>query len=178
MQFKQLHQDAKIPTKNNGDIGWDLYSVEGFVLEPLFDWRLFYNIVSNLQEQIRYKTKAAHNELSGLLQVLQEKRGQSFYSCKTGIAPQFSDGVSGFIWDRSGLAKKHNITILGGVVDNGFCGEIEVLMMNLGPMNYEVKVGDKIAQMVLHKEVDSDINWTEVLRSTERGDKGFGSSGR
>lgn len=83
------------------------------------------------------------------------------------------------IQDKSGLAAKHGITILAGVVDNGYRGELKVVMLNTGDKSYHVRTGDKIAQIVLRK-----VNYEEVMEAaveknlnTSRGANGFGSTG-
>lgn len=96
----------------------------------------------------------------------------------TGIASEFSEHVSGIIKPRSGLAYKHGIDVLAGVIDSDFRDSIKVLLINHGDQPFVVSPGDRIAQivfaMVFHNVVEHDGQVSE----TERGTGGFGSTGR
>jgi dUTP pyrophosphatase len=83
----------------------------------------------------------------------------------------------GLIWDRSGLAAKHGLTILAGCVDEGYVGDVKVVVFNSSWIDYYIKHGDKIAQL-LTIPVDQD-QYVEVesLEETNRGSNGFNSSG-
>lgn len=80
---------------------------------------------------------------------------------------------------RSGLAYKHGITVLNtpGTIDSDYRGEIKVLLINLGEESFEIKKGDRIAQMVIAPI--QKIQWKEVnsLDNTERSGSGFGHTG-
>jgi dUTP pyrophosphatase len=96
----------------------------------------------------------------------------------TGIAVQFPQGWGGFIKDRSSMAIKKLITT-GGVIDNGYTGELSVIMTYLANPEYgyfEIKKGDKIAQLVPIPITNWEITEVQDFTSSERGDKGFGSS--
>lgn len=99
----------------------------------------------------------------------------------TGIAVAIPDGHAGLILPRSGLAHKHGITLTNtpGLIDSGYRGELQVLMLNTDrEATYEVKSGDRIAQLVLIGFTSPE--WTEVeeFDATTRGAGGFGSSGQ
>ncbi len=105
---------------------------------------------------------------------------------KTGISFQIPEGWVGLIWPRSGLSVKRGLDILAGVIDAGYRGEIMVCLNNTNvgmplfrddDIDVEIKKGDRIAQ-ILFQQVP-EINMVEVndLTSSDRGDKGFGSSG-
>jgi dUTP pyrophosphatase len=79
---------------------------------------------------------------------------------------------------RSGLSFKHNLLPHPGIVDSGYRGGLGILMYNHGEEVYNFKPGDKIAQIVIYKLIKSKISWSEEIHETERGGKGFGSSGR
>lgn len=96
----------------------------------------------------------------------------------TGIAMEIPLGHVGFIWDKSGLSQKHGLKTLGGVVDAGYRGEIMVGIINLGSEEYVIEKGHKVAQMILQKYESADIVEVGELSSSERGDSGFGSSGK
>lgn len=78
---------------------------------------------------------------------------------------------------RSGLSFKNGILAHPGVIDNGYRGELGVLLYNNDNTDHTVKRGDRVAQLVVHFNVDLDVEWGNI-ESTERGEKGFGSSGR
>ena len=94
----------------------------------------------------------------------------------TGLKIAVPAGYAGFVWDKSGLALNHSLTTLAGVLDSGYRGELKVILMNLGKETYEVKKGQKVAQLVI-KKVEKPEIIEENLRDTERGQRGFGSSG-
>lgn len=99
---------------------------------------------------------------------------------RTGLAFGFPPGFEGQIRPRSGLAANHGITVLNApaTLDNGFSGEVKVVIVNHSDKLFQVHCGMRIAQLVLQK-VYSNIFLEEVykLEATARGDKGFGSSG-
>lgn len=168
IKYKKLHPDAKLPTKEPGAIGWDLYYCGE-------DIKLY---------------EGSH--------VLLE----------TGLAWQPEPEYHGLIWDRSGLAAKDQIHRLAGVIDNSYRGEIKIVLKALSksvnkppelmkcnscghsnfPVIYtdgiqfgkfkEIKKGDKIAQIIIQKEIPVENEWADELDDTERGENGFGSTGR
>ncbi|MBI2041713.1 MAG: dUTP diphosphatase [Candidatus Nealsonbacteria bacterium] len=94
----------------------------------------------------------------------------------TGLKIAVPAGFAGFVWDKSGLALNHSLTTLAGVLDSGYRGELKVILMNLGKEPYGVKKGQKIAQLVI-KKIEKPEIIEDNLDETERGEKGFGSSG-
>ena len=97
----------------------------------------------------------------------------------TGIAFEHPDYYHGLIWDRSSMAKK-GIHILGGLIDNGFAGNIGVILINLNSRENEqyITVGQKITQIVFTKLPISNLIYKDSFKETDRGSKGFGSSGQ
>ena len=95
----------------------------------------------------------------------------------TGIAMAIPAGFWGNIRDRSGLAAKHGLHTIAGVIDPNYRGEILVAMVNLGTEDYQIKAGDRIAQMLIQKFEDIELEESNDLEETNRGEKGFGSSG-
>lgn len=95
----------------------------------------------------------------------------------TGIAVAIPEGYVGFIRPRSGLAVKHGIDVLGGVIDSGYRGELRVVLLNNGHKEFEVCEGDRIAQLVIQPV--ASVTFTEVpaLPDSVRGEGGFGSTG-
>ena len=95
----------------------------------------------------------------------------------TDIRMEIPDGYVGLILDRSSLGAK-GIHVHGGVVDSPYRGEIKVVLWNHGSEPYSVQKGDKIAQIVILPIILNPAEQTEDLSISERGTKGFGSSGR
>lgn len=95
----------------------------------------------------------------------------------TGIAMGIPEGYVGLIWDKSGLAAKAGLTCLGGVIDAGYRGEIFVTLANLGDADYTVTKGQKIAQLLIQRVKLPTLEEVDELDATERGEKGFGSTG-
>lgn len=95
---------------------------------------------------------------------------------KTGLKMAIPEGYAGFILSKSGLAMNHSLTAIGGVLDSSYRGEVMVILMNLGKEPYSVKKHQKIAQLVV-KKVERPEIIESLLDETERGEKGFGSSG-
>ena len=81
---------------------------------------------------------------------------------------------------RSGLAATNGISVLNtpGTIDSDYRGEIKIILINLGKKLFEVKSGDRIAQMVLCPVIKSKIVEVKILPKTIRGKKGFGSTGK
>jgi dUTP pyrophosphatase len=98
----------------------------------------------------------------------------------TGIAIALPEGYEAQIRPRSGLAARHGVTVLNapGTVDADYRGEIKVLLINHGEAPFEVRRGDRIAQMVVAPVSLATFREQETLDATDRGDKGHGSTGR
>jgi dUTP pyrophosphatase len=94
----------------------------------------------------------------------------------TGIAIEFVPTAGGIVKTRSGLARKR-LMCNAGVIDAGYRGEIVVLMENLGDEPYFIRKGDKIAQLLEHPFLASEVVEGE-LSDAARGVKGFGSTGK
>ena len=98
----------------------------------------------------------------------------------TGLFLELPVGYEAQIRPRSGLALKHNIMLTNspGTVDAGYRGEVGVIMFNHGPAEFEVKRGDRIAQMVITELPEVELDLVENLSGSDRGAGGFGSTGR
>ena len=96
----------------------------------------------------------------------------------TDVYTEFPEDTVCFIKPRSGLAFKHAINVLAGVVDSDYRGEIKVILINHGSTPFDVKAGDRIAQLVF---LGLTLHSTNVIESTvhsgARGEGGFGSTG-
>lgn len=99
-------------------------------------------------------------------------------SIKTGVAIKVPDGYAGLIWDKSGISHKNGIKTLGGVIDSTYTGEWLVGLINLGQESFEIKKGQKIAQVIFQKIENPEIKEVDELPETIRGSGGFGSTGK
>lgn len=98
----------------------------------------------------------------------------------TGLFIELPAGYEAQVRPRSGLAINHGITCLNspGTVDSDYRGELKVILINLGQEAHEIKNGDRIAQMVISKVEQVELNLTENLTLTVRGEGGFGHTGK
>lgn len=97
---------------------------------------------------------------------------------KTGIVVELPTETVGLIWDKSGLALKSGIKVMGGVIDQSYRGEIGVIITNFSEKDHNIKVGDKVAQMLIQKVEHPKIIEFNDLSKTERDQRGFGSTGK
>ena len=96
---------------------------------------------------------------------------------KTGLSISFPTGLYARIAPRSGLALKRFIDVGAGVVDSDYRGEVGVILFNHGEQDFEVKMGDRIAQLILEKIDTPPVEEVQGLEGTVRGSGGFGSTG-
>ena len=98
----------------------------------------------------------------------------------TGLAVAVPHGWAGLVLPRSGLARRHGITLTNapGLIDAGYRGELTVLLVNLGRERHTVRAGDRIAQLVLTPvSLAAAVEVDELPPSDGRGEGGFGSTG-
>jgi dUTP pyrophosphatase len=95
----------------------------------------------------------------------------------TGIAIAVPEGTYGRVAPRSGLAAKHGIDVLAGVIDEDYRGEVGVILLNTDSTAFSIAAGDRIAQLVLEKIETPLVAVVTDLGSTARGGGGFGSTG-
>lgn len=96
----------------------------------------------------------------------------------TGIAMAIPSGYVGLIWDKSGIASKHGLKTMAGVIDSGYRGEVKILLHNLSTEPFTVEKGKKIAQMLIQPVEQRKIIEVKDLDATTRGESAFGSTGR
>jgi dUTP pyrophosphatase len=96
---------------------------------------------------------------------------------QTDISIAIPEGTYGRIAPRSGLAVKNGIDVLAGVVDYDYRGPVGVILINHSKYDFTIKVGDRIAQLVLEKIETPEVKETDDLPSTVRSSSGFGSTG-
>lgn len=95
----------------------------------------------------------------------------------TGVHVELPEGTAGFLKSKSGLNTKHGITS-EGVIDVGYTGSIVAKLYNHSGTDYKVNAGDKITQLVIVPILTPELELVESLGETERGNKGFGSTGK
>lgn len=98
----------------------------------------------------------------------------------TGIAVAIPEGYAGLVVPRSGLAARHGIGVVNGpgLVDSGYRGELNVVLVNHGAEPVALQRGDRIAQLVVVPFATQDFVEVDVLPASVRGAEGFGSTGR
>jgi len=156
--YCKLDPKGHAPTKDEGDIGWDLRCIADINFRALYAGYLGTRI-----------------KKGGLCYELPPGERHVFH---TGIAIELPQHRWAKFEPRSGLAVKHGIDVLAGVIDNSYRGELMVCLINHGKDTVHINEGDKICQMIVVKEVEGLFNLVDKLSDTERGNKGFGSSGR
>jgi dUTP pyrophosphatase len=96
----------------------------------------------------------------------------------TGVHLQIPSGHVGLVWPRSGLALRHGIDTLAGVIDSDYRGEVRVVLVNHGPESFHIEPGDRIAQLLIQAVERAAFVRAESVDESARGQGGFGSTGR
>ncbi|KFV19515.1 hypothetical protein N340_03963, partial [Tauraco erythrolophus] len=97
---------------------------------------------------------------------------------KTDIQIALPSGCYGRVAPRSGLAAKHFIDVGAGVIDEDYRGNVGVVLFNFGKESFQVKKGDRIAQLICERICYPELEEVQALDDTERGEGGFGSTGK
>ena len=128
-----------------------------------------------------YKTEGASGmDLMALLNEPINLKPNSSCLVPTGLAVAFSNDFEIQIRPRSGLAAKNSISVLNtpGTIDSDYRGEIKVILFNHGKNDFLINNKDRIAQMILTPVIKMDLEETDNLPETIRGEGGFGSTGK
>ena len=128
-----------------------------------------------------YKTEGASGmDLMALVKKSINLKPNSSCLVPTGLAVAFSSDFEIQIRPRSGLAAKNSIGVLNtpGTIDSDYRGEIKVILFNHGKSDFLIKNKDRIAQMILTPVIKMDLEETDDLPETIRGEGGFGSTGK
>ena len=128
-----------------------------------------------------YKTEGASGvDLMALVKEPINLKPNSSCLVPTGLAVAFSSDFEIQIRPRSGLAAKNSISVLNtpGTIDSDYRGEIKVILYNHGKNDFLINNKDRIAQMILTPVIKMDLEETDDLPKTIRGDGGFGSTGK
>lgn len=96
----------------------------------------------------------------------------------TGVHIELPKGYYGKLESKSGLNVKESVVSLGGVIDEGYTGSIKVKLYNFGDMPYFFIKGEKVVQLIIQPYATPELEIVDELGDTDRGDNGFGSSGR
>lgn len=138
-------------------------------------WECDSEIAVNAPE---YKTKDSAGcdllNMSGEIRLLPLDRA----FIRTGVHIQLPEGYEAQVRGRSGLNANHGIVVPTGTIDADYRGEIGVVVYNLSREAYTIHKCDRIAQLVISPVIQADWQEVESLDKTERGDGGFGSTGR
>jgi len=100
-----------------------------------------------------------------------------FKPVSTGVSIEIPAGHYGRVAPRSGLSVKHGVMVGAGVIDSDYRGEIKVALATLNGV-YEFKKGDRIAQLIIERIATPELVQVDSLDNTDRGDGGFGSTGK
>jgi dUTP pyrophosphatase len=96
---------------------------------------------------------------------------------RTGLAASIPRGFYGRVAPRSGLAVRHGLDVLAGVIDSDYRGEIICALINHGDEPLHIEAGERCAQLIIESIAMLEPAWSENLSETERGQGGFGSTG-
>jgi dUTP pyrophosphatase len=119
---------------------------------------------------------AAGADICASEQLVLEPGGRA--AVPTALRVAIPPGHVGLVWPRSGLAVRHGIDTLAGVVDSDYRGEVRVVLVNHGHEPFRIAAGDRVAQLLVQKVERAVFVSAEALDDTSRGEGGFGSTGR
>ena len=100
------------------------------------------------------------------------------YAVATGLALELEPGFVSLIWDRSGVALKNGMKTMGGVIEHTYRGEYKIIMFNTSHEDYQIKKGDRIAQLLVQPVITAEVVEVDNLSETARGEGAFGSTGK
>lgn len=122
-----------------------------------------------------YPADAGLDLFSRQIHVIRPKQWRNF---KTGVHVEIPAGYYGKLESKSGLMSKSGIICPGGIIDSGYSGEISVTLYNLSDQPYRISIGDKVCQLLILPCELPEVDVVEEIDSGERGDAGFGSTGK
>jgi dUTP pyrophosphatase len=96
----------------------------------------------------------------------------------TAVRLEIPPGHAGLVWPRSGLAVRHGIDTLAGVIDSDYRGEVKVVLVNHGDEPFTIAAGDRVAQLLVQRVERALFRVADAVTDTGRGSGGFGSTGR
>ncbi len=104
--------------------------------------------------------------------------GKRTSDIRTGVAVAIPEGCVGLFWDKSGLAAKHGLKVMAGVIDSGYRGELLLTLLNTSDQDYHFKAGEKLMQLLIQPVERVEVVEVTELMPSERGDRAFGSTGK
>lgn len=133
----------------------------------------------NLNRPMRQTKGAAGIDLFNNEEEIVLSKGESA-KMKTGVSIAIPSGYVGLVFVRSSMGFKYDITLSNavGVIDSDYRGEIQVKLFNHGNTSLIIEPGDRIAQLVIMPICMAELNYVDELDKTERGEGGFGSTGK
>lgn len=123
---------------------------------------------------VRGSENAAALDLSSIESMVIPAQG--FASVHTGLAVAIPIGFYGRIAARSGWAAKNGISTIGGVIDSDYRGELICILANHSNENFQIEIGDRIAQFIIESIITPTPEFVDELSDTTRGSHGFGST--
>ena len=141
----------------------------------MFERLLFKRLHPEARLPSRGSTRAAGLDLCAVERVMLAPGARA--AVRTGLAVAIPEGFYGRVAPRSGLAVRHGIDVLAGVIDADYRGEILCALVNHGREPFEIEPGARVAQLVVEAIATPAPAWAEDLEETERGAGGFGSTG-
>lgn len=106
------------------------------------------------------------------------RAGERLADIRTGVAITIPEGYVGLFWDKSGLAARHGLKVMAGVIDAGYRGELLLTLFNSSDEDYHFKAGDKVMQLLIQPVMQVDIVEVDSLPDSIRGVRAFGSTGK
>lgn len=175
LKFLKTHPDAQLPARNHGnrELEFDEKS------QALRDFKKDQDGMSLKTCDSGYDVFAVEDTVIPRQCKMSEGPICGRAIVPTGIKVAYiTPGYWFKVESRSGLSFKAGILAHPGIVDNQYRGDLGICLYNHSSIDYTVKKGDKIAQLVVYKIYEADVEWAEEVQETLRGEKGFGASGR
>ena len=164
LTYKLLRESAQPPTrKRTSDAGFDVFAC----FHPSFEEN------NALQQDKRVWTGGKTTKTEYFLKLAPGTRGV----VPTGVSVSCPEDTVFQVWPRSGLALQHGISVMAGLIDSGYRGEVCIILLNDSDKDFIVQEGMKIAQLVPVKLTVSEFEEVEGMPDSSRGSSGFGSSG-
>lgn len=160
-----------------------LYLIIGCMSSPDIDPNLIYLPILKFEktdEHAKLPTKNNESDTGYDVYSVEDKVIPAKGSAIVGVGLKFAHIPEGYwvkVESRSGLGFKYGVSAHPGIIDNGYRGDAGIKLYNNSDTDYEVKVGDRIAQFVIYMNIHMHVDWGTVEASA-RGEKGFGSSGK
>lgn len=152
---------------HSGDLGFDLRAVRVHSIQDSFTGKM----ITKEDAKLHPYFKSINLDFPYMI-------GSGFRACfDTGLIVNFPDNIGGIIKPRSGLAFNQGIDVLAGVIDPGYRDTIKVILINHGSRAYQIKEGDRIAQLIPYRAELYNFIKSESITDTERGANGLGSTG-